>query len=159
MITSKETLESELSSDRLISLGQNFPLFCLPQIFEQILPKYDSGVEALTILVNSPLYALLSKAEPIATALYLFQEIAKRDVVEEIKQSPIWPPLLAEQYRLLELVEEKREILKMEFKLSNGSLSDGYSRGLSCQLKTLDGILGDVHVTNASLQTRQMIPS
>lgn len=156
MNTSKEALETELSSDQLISLGKNFPLFCLPQIFEQILPKYDSGVEALTILVNSPLYELLSKAEPIATALYLFQEIAKRDDVEEIKQSPIWPPLLAEQYRLLELVEEKSQMLQREFQLRGGSLSGGYSQGLSCQLKTLHGLLEDVRLENTSLQPSQL---
>lgn len=157
MNSSKTALESELSSDQIVSLGHSFPLYCLSEIFEQVLPKYDQAVEALTILVNSPLYEMVSKAEPIATALYICEALAKHDSAEEIRQSPTQHPLLAEQYRLLELVEEKRHMLQREFQLRRGSLSGGYSQGLSCQLKTLEGILGDVRLENTSLQPSQLI--
>lgn len=156
MNSSKTALESELSSDQIVSLGHSFPLYCLSEIFEQVLPKYDQAVGALTILVNSPLYEMVSKAEPIATALYLCEALAKHDSAEEIRQSPTQHPLLAEQYRLLELVEQKRHMLQREFQLRGGSFSDGYSQGLSCQLKTLNCLLEDTTLENTSLQLGQL---
>ncbi|OFW90409.1 MAG: hypothetical protein A3J37_03000 [Alphaproteobacteria bacterium RIFCSPHIGHO2_12_FULL_45_9] len=159
MNSSKTALESELSSDQLISLGKSLPLNCLSEIFDKIVPSYHTRVEALIILVSSPLYAVVSESEPVATALYLCEEIAKLGDAQEIGRFPKPHPLLVEQYRLLELVEEKRKSLQKAFQARNGSSSEGYSNGLSCQLKTLDGILGDLHLTNTSVQALQLIPN